>query len=171
MTVSEVPLRSTNPAVPNADRWLEDFVAGDVYEFGEIAVSAAEIVDFARRFDPQPMHLDPEAAAHGDFGGLIASGWHTAGLMMRLFVDHFLPANASIASPGIDELRWTHPVRPGDVLRLRVTVLEATRSRSRPDRGMLRTLTEVLNQDGAVVMSMKPMNLLRCRPSGEDEEP
>lgn len=155
-------------AAPIADRWLEDFVPGAVYEFGAIEVSEAEIVDFARRFDPQPMHVDPEAAAQGRFGGLIASGWHTAGLMMRLFVENFLPGQASLASPGIDELRWTHPVRPGDVLRLRVTVLEATRSRSRPDRGMLRSSIEVLNQNGEIVMSLKPMNLLRCRPLGRE---
>jgi acyl dehydratase len=161
--VPEVPLRPTNLAVPSQDRWFEDFVAGDVYEFGGIAVSEAEIIDFARRFDPQPMHLDPQAAARGEFAGLIASGWHTAGLMMRLFVDHFLPVDASLASPGLDELRWTRPVRPGDMLRLRVTVLAATRSRSRPDRGMLRSFIEVLNQGGEVVMSLKPMNLLRCR--------
>ncbi len=85
--------------------------------------------------------------------------------MMRLFVDHFLSATASLASPGIDELRWTRPVRPGDVLRIRVTVLEATRSRSRPDRGMVRSLVEVLNQNGEIVMTLKPMNLLRCRSS------
>ena len=82
---------------------------------------------------------------------------------MRLFVEHFLSHVASLASPGIDELRWTRPVRPGDRLHIRVTVLEATRSRSRPDRGMVRTLAEVLNQNGEVVMSLKPMNLLRCR--------
>ncbi len=156
---------------PIADRWFEDFAAGEVCEFGEIAVTEAEIIDFARRFDPQPLHVDPEAAARGAFAGLIASGWHTAGLMMRLFVDHFLPGNASLASPGIDELRWTRPVRPGDVLRLRVTVLEATRSRSRPDRGMLRSHVEVLNQHGEVVMSLKPMNLLRCRPTGPEQRP
>jgi acyl dehydratase len=149
---------------PIEDRWLEDFIPGAVYEFGRAEVTEAEIIDFASRFDPQPMHVDPQAAALTNFGGLIASGWHTAGLMMRLFVEHFLPGHASLASPGIDELRWTRPVRPGDVLHLRVEVLEATRSRSKPDRGMLRTLTEVLNQNGEVVMSLKPMNLLRCRP-------
>ncbi len=158
-------------AVPVEDRWFEDFEAGAVYEFGNAEVTEADVLDFARRFDPQPMHVDPDAAAQGHFGGLIASGWHTAGLMMRLFVDHFLPRNASLASPGIDELRWTRPVRPGDVLRLRVTVLEATRSRSRPDRGMVRTLIEVLNQNGEVVMSLKPMNLLRCRPKGSSPSP
>ena len=151
--------------VPLAERWFEDFVPGAVYEFGRAEVGESEIINFARRFDPQPMHLEPEAAAHGPFGGLIASGWHTAAIMMRLFVDHFLPGHASLASPGIDELRWTLPVRPGDILRLRVTVLEAVRSRSKPDRGMVRTLIEVLNQHDAVVMSLKPMNLLRCRPS------
>jgi acyl dehydratase len=158
-------LLSRDFPVPLAERWFEDFVPGAVYEFGHAEIGENEIIDFARRFDPQPMHLKPEAAAHGPFGGLIASGWHTAAIMMRLFVDHFLPGHASLASPGIDELRWTLPVRPGDILRLWVTVLEAVRSRSKPDRGMVRTSVEVLNQNGAVVMSLKPMNLLRCRPS------
>src|SRR6266550_9128958 len=106
------------------------------------------------------MHVDPDAATRGRFGGLIASGWHTAAMMMRLIVDNFLPRAASLASPGIDELRWLEPVRPGDVLRIRVTVLEATPSRSRPDRGVVRTLIEVLNQDGNVVMSLTPMNII-----------
>ena len=145
--------------------YLDDFVPGAVREFGRAAVTVAEIIEFARRFDPQPMHVDPETAAGGPFGGLIASGWHTAGLMMRLFVEHFLPPESSLASPGIDELRWTRPVRPGDELRLRVTVIEVTRSRSKPDRGMLRTLIEVLNQNDDLVMTLKPMNLLRCRPT------
>ena len=139
-----------------------------MYEFGHIAVTESEIIDFARLFDPQPMHLDPQAAARGHFGGLIASGWHTASMMMRLLVDHFLPGHASIASPGIDELRWTHPVRPGDVLRLKVTVLDAIRSRSKPDRGMIRTLIEVLNQNDRLVMSLKAMNLLRLRPAAKE---
>jgi acyl dehydratase len=151
--------------VPLAERWFEDFVPGAVYEFGHAEIGESEILDFARRFDPQPMHIDREAGAKGPFAGLIASGWHTAAIMMRLFVDHFLPGHASLASPGIDELRWTLPVRPGDVLRLRVRVLEAVRSRSKPDRGMIRSAIEVLNQNDAVVMTLKPMNLLRCRPS------
>ncbi|MGH7045281.1 MAG: MaoC family dehydratase [Stellaceae bacterium] len=156
-------MTATDFAAPINDRWFEDYVPGAVYEYGDVAIGEAEIVDFARRFDPQTMHTDPAAAAQGDFGGLIASGWHTAGVMMRLFVAHFLSRVASLASPGIDELRWTRPVRPGDRLHIRVTVLEATRSRSRPDRGMVRSLVEVLNQNGEVVMSLKPMNLLRCR--------
>jgi acyl dehydratase len=156
-------LNATDFVVPIEDRYFEDYLPGAVYEYGGIAVTEAEIIDFARRYDPQAMHVDPEAAAQGNFGGLIASGWQTATIMMRLFVGGFLSKVASLGSPGIDELRWTRPVRPGDVLRIRVTVLEATRSRSRPDRGMVRTLVEVLNQNGEIVMSLKPMNLLRCR--------
>jgi acyl dehydratase len=152
---------------PIDDRYFEDYPQGAVFEFGGVAVSAAEIVDFARRFDPQPMHLDAAAAAEGPFGGLIASGWHTAGIMMRLFVEHFLSGVASLGSPGIDELRWSRPVRPGDSLRLRVHVVEARPSRTQPDRGILRTFVEVLNQDDAVVMSLKPVNLLRRRPAGQ----
>jgi acyl dehydratase len=151
----------TPPA--SKDRYFEDYVPGTVFEYGEIRVDEAEIVEFARRFDPQYMHVDPAAAAAGRFGGLIASGWHTAAMMMRLVVDNFLPGRASLASPGIDELRWLQPVRPGDVLRVRVSVLEATRSRSKPDRGIVRTLIEVLNQRGELVMSMKPMNIIACR--------
>jgi acyl dehydratase len=143
--------------------YFEDCIPGGVFEFGAFAVTEADILDFARRFDPQPMHVDPAAAAQGEFGGLIASGWHTTAIMMRLLADHFLDRKASIASPGIDELRWLRPVRPGDVLRLRVTILDKTRSRSKPDRGMVRTLVEVLNRQDEVVMSLKPMNLLRCR--------
>ena len=142
---------------------FEDYPVGAVFTGGPILVSEQEILDFARHYDPQPMHIDKDAAERGAFGGLIASGWHTGAMMMRLLADHFLPKTASLASPGIDELRWLHPVRPGDVLRIRVTVLEATPSRSKSDRGMVRTLIEVLNQDGKVVMSLKPMNIIACR--------
>jgi acyl dehydratase len=159
----EVPLSPTEFAVPVEDRYFEDYVSGAVHEYGQIAVTEAEIIEFARRFDPQDMHVDPEAAARGRFQGLIASGWHTAAMMMRLFADNFLSKVASLASPGIDELRWLKPVRPGDVLHIRVTVLEATPSHSRPDRGMVRTLVEVLNQDREVVMTSKPMNIIRRR--------
>src|SRR3954471_7451307 len=137
------------------ERFFEDYSPGAVFEYGEIRVDEAEILEFARRFDPQDMHVDPEAAKRGRFGGLIASGWHTGAMMMRLLADNFLPKEASLASPGIDELRWLFPVRPGDVLRIRVTVLEATRSRSKPDRGMVRTSIEVLNQNEEIVMSLK----------------
>jgi acyl dehydratase len=145
------------------ERFFEDYIPGTVFEYGETRVDKAEILDFARRFDPQDMHVDAEAAKRSRFGGLIASGWHTGAMMMRLLADNFLPKRASLASPGIDELRWLHPVRPGDVLRIRVTVLEATPSRSKPDRGIVHTLIEVLNQDGKIVMSLKPMNIIARR--------
>jgi acyl dehydratase len=145
-------------------RWFEDFVPGMVTEFGDYVITESEIIDFARRYDPQPFHTDPEAAKHSNFGGLIASGWNTIGAMMRMMVDHYVPGNASLGSPGIDEIRWLQPVRPGDRLRVRVTVQEATRSRSKPDRGVVRSLNEVLNQRGEVVMTMRGMMLMRAQP-------
>jgi acyl dehydratase len=148
---------------PVEDRYFEDYVPGEVHEFGSIAVEESEMIDFARRFDPQPFHRDPVAAKRSVFGGLIASGWHTASLMMRLFVDHYLSHVASLSSPGVDQLRWLKPVRPGDTLLLRVTVSETKRSRSKPDRGIVHSYIEVLNQDGEIVMTMKAMNLLGCR--------
>ncbi len=149
--------------VPPAERYFEDYHVGMVDEFGEVVVTAGEIVEFARRYDPQAMHVDPEVAEHGPFGGLIASGWHTAAMVMRLFVEHYLSKVATLPSPGIDELRWVLPVRPGDTLRVRVTVVETQRSRSKPDRGMVRGLVEVINQNDELVMSQRPMNLMRCR--------
>ena len=151
-------------STPIDDRWFEDYVAGAVYEFGPIRADEAEIIDFARKFDPQAMHVDPDAAARGLFGGLIASGWHTAGMMMRLVVDHYLSSVASVASPGIDELRWKAPVRPGDELKLRVSVLETRLSASKPDRGMVVSLLEAVNQRGETVCSLRAMNLLLLRP-------
>ena len=156
-------MSATEFVVPAANRHFEDYVPGAVFEYGEIPVTEAEIVEFARRFDPQYIHVDRERAVQGPFGGLIASGWHTAAMMMRLVVDHFLPASTSLGSPGIDELRWLHPVRPGDVLSVRFSVLAATRSRSKPDRGVVHTLCEVLNQNREVVMSLKAMNIIACR--------
>jgi len=150
-------------AKPIEDRYFEDYVPGAIYEFGSIKVEQEEMIDFAKRFDPQDFHTDPEAAVRTVFGGLIASGWHTAGLMMRLFTDHYLSKVASLSSPGVDELRWHHPVRPEDVLTIRVTVTEAVRSRSKPDRGILHSFIEVLNQNSQVVMSLKAVNLLGCR--------
>ena len=149
--------------MPATDRYFEDYLPGSIVEYGDIRVSQDEIIEFARRYDPQDMHVDPAAAARGRFGGLIASGWHTAAMMMRVIVDNFLPQTASLGSPGIDELRWLQPVRPGDVLRVRLTVLEATPSRSKRDRGLVRTFVEVLNQQGTVVMSLKAMNIIACR--------
>ena len=149
--------------VPSKDRCFEDYIPGAVLEYGAIPLSEAEIIAFATQFDPQYFHTDPAAAKVGPYGGLIASGWHTAAVMMRLIVDHYLPQTASLGSPGIDEIRWTKPVRPGDSLSLRISVLETKRSTSKPDRGMVRALIEVLNQNQECVMTMKGMNLMRCR--------
>jgi acyl dehydratase len=145
------------------DRYFEDYVAGAVHEFGGIVAEESEMIAFARHFDPQPFHTDPEAAKQSAFGGLIASGWYTAGLMMRLYVDYYLSHVASLGSPGVDELRWLKPVRPGDALSLRVTVAATKRSRSKPDRGVVRSYVEVLNQNREVVASVKAVNLLSCR--------
>lgn len=135
-------------------RYWEDFEAGQVYELGPHTVTAEEIVEFARQFDPQPFHLDEEAAARGPFGGLIASGWHTAALFMRMYVEELINETVSMGSPGVEELRWLVPVRPGDELRGRVTILEATPSSTRPDRGTIRARMEMLNQRDEVVLTM-----------------
>lgn len=153
--------------MPAPDRWFEDYRVGDVMEFGDHLMTETEILDYAHRYDPQPFHTDPEAAKASIFGGLIASGWNTAGVMMRMLIDHSVPRNASMGSPGIDELRWPRPVRPGDRLRVRQTVVEVVPSRSKPDRGIVRQFTEVLNQDGEAVMTMKGMTMLRRRPNPE----
>ena len=145
------------------DRYFEDYIPGSIHEYGSIAVVQEDILAFAKDFDPQDFHTDPEAAKQTIFGGLIASGWHTAGMMMRLYADHYLSRVASLSSPGVDELRWKQPVRPGDELSIRVTVTEARRSSSKPDRGIVRSFIEVLNQNNEVVMSMSALNLLLCR--------
>lgn len=149
--------------VPLDERHFEDYAPGLVVRYGPIAVQEADIIDFGRRYDPQPFHADPVAAARGPFGGVIASGWHTGSLAMRLMVDHFLPRRAGLGSPGLDELRWLLPVRPGDQLSIRVTVTEARQSQSKPDRGLVRTLIEAINQRGEVVMTIKAMTLMLCR--------
>jgi len=152
-------------ATPRDNRYFEDYRPGSVHRCGEIAVEEEEVLSFARRFDPQIFHVDPEAAAQGPFGGLIASGWHTAGLMMRLLAEHYLTSVASLASPGIDQLRWLRPVRPGDVLSVTVTVLEAVASRSKPDRGIVTSAIEVVNQRDEPVMTMTAVNMIARRPT------
>jgi acyl dehydratase len=122
------------------------------------------MITFAKEFDPQPFHVDPAAAASGPYRGLIASGWHTAALVMRLLVENYLPAQASLGSPGLDEIRWPYPVRPGDTLRVRATVVEARRSLSKPDRGIIKTAVEAVNQDGRTVMRAIAINFLLVRP-------
>lgn len=150
-------------ATPVEDRWFEDYVPGSVYEFGHLGVSEEEVVAFAQLYDPQAIHNDPGWAANGPFQGLIASGVQTIALCMRLYVDHYISSVASLASPGLDEVRWPHPVRPGDRLRLRVTVADARLSRSKPDRGLVRTLVEGLNQDDQMVLSFTAINFFARR--------
>lgn len=162
-------MNSSTFTVPAEDRYFEDYIAGSVHEYGSIAVEQEEIISFAERFDPQVFHTDPEGAKKTIFEGLIASGWHTCGLMMRLFAEHFLPKVASLGSPGIDELRWNKPVRAGDELSIRVTVMETKRSRSKLDRGIVHSLIEVMNQDRNVVMSMKAVNLFLCRQMDQEK--
>jgi acyl dehydratase len=122
------------------DRYFEDYVPGAVHEFGSIAVDEKEVIEFGKRYVPLSYHVDKEAAKNSIYGGVIASGWHTAALMMRIYTEIYLSQVANLGSPGSDELRWNKPVFPGDELSVRATVLEARRSESRPDRGIVRTL-------------------------------
>jgi acyl dehydratase len=147
---------------PPTDRFFEDYTVGATYLCGSFSVTEEEIICFASEYDPQAMHVDRDWAAGGPFGEVIASGWHTVARTMRLLVENFLPRNG-LAAPGINELRWTRPVRPGDTLTLQATVQGVRRSQTKPDRGLIHTFLEVLNQNDEVVMSMKPMNLIRVR--------
>ncbi|HUN35990.1 MAG TPA: MaoC family dehydratase [Trebonia sp.] len=148
-------------------RYFEDYVPGLVVDCGRFTVSQAEIIDFARRYDPQPFHIDPEAAADGPYGGIIASGWQTASLVMRQLVERFISPESGLGAAGVDEIRWPRPLRPGDTLRVRGSVLEARLSQSKPDRGIVRSLMEAVNADGEVVMTMQGINFIRVRPTAE----
>jgi acyl dehydratase len=144
--------------------YFEDYLLGATYECGNVSIDSASIVAFAKEFDPQPFHVDPEAAAAGPYGGLIASGWHTAALVMRLLVENYLASESSLGSAGLEELRWPNPVRPDDTLRVRATVVESRRSLSKPDRGIVKTMVEAANQDGATVMRATAVNFILVRP-------
>ncbi|MGW3964177.1 MaoC family dehydratase [Amycolatopsis sp. NPDC005003] len=160
------PAASQEFATPLDQRYFEDYVPGSTYEFGSVSVTEAQIVEFAKEYDPQPFHVDPVAAADGPFGGIIASGWHTAALMMRLFAQHYLSSVASLGGPGVDELRWLRPVRPDDRLHLRVTVVDSKASNSKPDRGLVRTLAELVDDAGEPVFRVTVLNFLRRREPG-----
>lgn len=148
-----------------APRYFEDFVEGLTVDLGNVEFTTEGIIDFARQYDPQPMHTDPDQARASTYGGLIASGWHTAGSYMRLLVDSVIGQSASIGSPGVDSLRWLKPVRPGDTLRGSFTVVEAKLSRSRPDWGIVRSRGEMLNQHDEVVMQLEAVNFFGLRPA------
>jgi acyl dehydratase len=143
---------------------FEDFTPGRVWEIDGPTVGKEEIVEFARRFDPQYFHVDERAAEDSPYGGLIASGWQTVGICMRLICDAYLLQTASLGSPGVNEVRWTKPVRPGDRLRMKMTVLEAKISRSKPDRGTVLHRWEIYNQHGDMVMHMEGYGMYARRP-------
>lgn len=144
--------------------YLDDFHDGQIIDLGSCTVSRDQIIAFASQYDPQPFHTDEEAAKESIYGGLIASGWHTVALFMRLLVDGLLSRAASMGSPGVDEVRWLKPVRPGDTLSARGVVLAVVPSRSKPDRGILRTSYEMFNQSGEQVLSMKGIGMFARRP-------
>jgi len=146
-------------------RYLEDFSEGQIIELGEETVREQEILDFARRFDAQPFHVDPEAARRSIYGGLIASGWHTGSLFMGMLVRSLLHDVASLGAGGLDELRWLKPVRPGDTLRGRLTVLGSRPSTKHPDRGLLTCLGELFNQGGERVLTIRWPAMIARRPS------
>ncbi len=146
-------------------KYFEDFQVGDVVELGGRTLTREEIIAFARQYDPQPFHVDPERAKDSLFGGLVASGWHTAATYMRLLVDGLLNDTVSMGSPGLDELRWIKPVHPGDPLRARFTVLTCNPSKSRPKLGIIRGRGEVLNGDDEVVMSVVSVGFFGRRPN------
>lgn len=142
---------------------FEDFEVGQVFELPDYGVSEAEILRFAKEFDPQPIHTDPDYAAGSEMGGLIASGWHTASIFMRMQCDSFLLNTSSIVSPGVDQIRWLRPLRPGDVVSGTVEVTQVTASRSRPDRGSVYCKATVVNQHGEVIMTVTTRNIFRRR--------
>jgi acyl dehydratase len=146
--------------------YFEGLPLGTTVELGSQQVHEADMIAFAQQFDPQPFHVDPERAKASLYGGLIASGWYTVGIYMRLLAEGLLNDATSMGSPGVDELRWPRPVRPGDTLRARFTVIASTLSRSRPTMGIVRSRGEVFNQHGELVMSIIGVGFFGRRPSG-----
>lgn len=144
--------------------YWEDFVPGQTVEIGRKTVTREEILAFSREFDPQPFHVDEAAAAGSIYGGLIASGWHTCAMLMRAMCDAYLLESASLGSPGLDNIRWVKPVRPGDTLRMTRTVLESRPSGSRPEMGLVKVAWEVFNQKDETVMTLEGMQMFRRRP-------
>ena len=147
--------------------WFEDLAVGQETYFGSYEVTREEVIDFARKYDPQPFHLSDEAAAKTHFGRLAASGWHTCAMTMAVIARHVVKTEqAGLGSPGVDELRWLKPVYPGDTLHVRSTIVEVRPSRSKPDIGSFRSATTVTNQDGVPVLTFTSIVLMRRRPAG-----
>lgn len=155
----------TLDALPEGTLYWEDFTVGGTMEMGRHTFTEAEIIDFARQFDPQPFHVDPAAAKASFFGGLIASGWHTCAIAMRLMVDRYVGRSASLGSPGLDNIRWLAPVRAGDTLTYRRTTTDARPSASKPGIGLVHSRWEAVNQDGKLVMTMEGWGMFRRRPA------
>lgn len=144
-------------------KYLEDFREGEIWHSGSVVIGADEMVAYARAYDPQPIHVDPDAAANGPFGGIIASGWQIAAVSMQLFIQAGGHGDSPIVGIGIDELRWKQVVRPGDALRTTREIVEVRRSASKPDRGVIRTRVTVLNQRDETVMSYYAIGQVRAR--------
>ncbi|HKB83310.1 MAG TPA: MaoC family dehydratase [Burkholderiales bacterium] len=147
-------------------RYWEDFKVGEVEQIGGKRVEKDEVIAFAKQFDPQSFHVDEGAAKASMYGGLIASGWHTCAMVMRMMCDAYLSHSASVGSPGIDNLKWLKPVRPGDTINARRTTIETRVSKSRPDIGIVNNLWEVFNQNGEMVLSMQGYGMFRRRNPG-----
>jgi acyl dehydratase len=150
--------------------YWEDLTPGSVRDLGTVTMSAEEIKDFARRFDPQPFHTDEAAGRSSIFGGLCASGWHTCALAMKLTVENFLLESSSMGSPGLENLRWLKPVYPGDTLRLQQTIVESRALRTRTDTGLVRSVWEMFNQHGDKVMQMEGYGMFGRRHAAAPEE-
>ncbi|MAZ01849.1 MAG: acyl dehydratase [Sneathiella sp.] len=144
--------------------YFEDISVGDKTTSKSISVTKEEIIEFAGKYDPQPFHIDEEAAKESIYGGLIASGWHTTALLMRLLVDNMTNKRAGLGSPGCDELRWLRPVRPGDSLRYESTVFETRKSASRPEMGIIRADVKLYNQNDEIVLTLKSTGMIKTRP-------
>ena len=145
--------------------WFESFMVGQEFRTPGKTISEGEVLDFAFRYDPQPIHIDKTAAEKGLYGGLIASGWQTTAVGFRLFMSLNPFGEASMGSPGVDELRWLRPVRPGDTIRMVARVVEVKPSRSKPDRGIVNIAYSILNQNDEEVMTLKAAQLLRRKPT------
>jgi acyl dehydratase len=153
-------------------KYFDDFAVGDETEFGHYDVTREEVLDFARKYDPQPFHLSDEAAAKTHFGRLAASGWHTCAMTMAVIARFVVEdEQAGLGSPGVDELRWLKPVYPGDRLTVRGQIIEKIPSRSKPHIGVIRTRTAVSNQDGADVLTFTSIVMLRRRPAQDSSSP
>jgi acyl dehydratase len=150
-------------------RYFEDYVQGVTVDCGSVDMDEASMIEFAKNYDPQPFHTDPRI--DGPYGGLIASGWHTVSLAMRHVVNAYLSPESSLGGSGVDELRWPAPVRPGDTLRFRATVTYARKSQSKPDRGVIRTLVEGVNQDDITILSLIVVNFILVRPGSRPYTP